>query len=80
MTALARKLEEDLASGKGSDAGWADNDEVRVAVWGDSSNRNRLHVAVFRLRRLLEDAGFNPDSIDKERGSTRLNVEDVVLG
>ena len=63
----------------GNDAGWCDNDEIRRAVWGDASNRNRLHVAVFRLRKLLEDAGFNPKCVDKERGYTRLNVEDVDL-
>jgi pSer/pThr/pTyr-binding forkhead associated (FHA) protein len=79
LSALASKLDEDLANGKGNDAGWCDNDEVRRAVWGDSSNRNRLHVAVFRLRKLLEDAGFNPKCVDKERGYTRLNVEDVSL-
>lgn len=79
LSALASKLDEDLAAGKGNDAGWCDNDEIRRAVWGDASNRNRLHVAVFRLRKLLEDAGFNPKCVDKERGYTRLNVEDVDL-
>jgi len=77
LTALARKLDEDLAEGKGNDAGWADNDDIRDEVWGDVGNRNRLHVAVFRLRRLLEEAGFDPACVDKERGYTRLNVEDV---
>ncbi|MCB9668223.1 MAG: FHA domain-containing protein [Alphaproteobacteria bacterium] len=77
---LARKLTADLDDGMdASDAGWASDDEVSVGVWGKGgpSDANNLHVLVYRLRKELQKAGFDPWFIEKRRRALRVRLRGV---
>lgn len=80
---LARQLADDRARGLGDDrAGWADDDTLGRGVWGrgwTSHDPNGLHVLLYRLRRSLERAGFDPTCLEKLRGETRLRVAGVTM-
>lgn len=79
---LARKLREDQEAGASlEDAGWATDEEVSVGVWGKGgpSDSNNLHVLVYRLRKELKRAGFDPWFIEKRRRALRVRLQDVTL-
>lgn len=55
--------------------GWTADDELGIAVWGDAwlgSASNRLNVLIHRVRRELDDAGFDSECLQKQRGAARL--------
>jgi len=78
---LARQLERDRTAGLGQDReGWVDDDNLGRGVWGrqwSSRDPNGLHVLLYRLRKSIERAGFDPTCLDKRRGETRLKVAAV---
>ncbi len=81
---LARRRKEDLEHGEPeATAGWIDDEEVMIGVWG----RAALHqatsnwsVLLHRLRRELDEAGFDPSIIEKRRGAVRLRLRHIELG
>ncbi len=77
---LARRLREDLDAGKSSEeAGWTSDEQINVGVWGRSgtADSNNLHVLVYRLRKELREAGFDPWFIEKRRRAMRLRIRTV---
>lgn len=80
---LARKLRDDLEAGTAlpDDAGWATDEEVSVGVWGKGgpSDSNNLHVLVYRLRKELKRAGFDPWFIEKRRRALRVRLAEVTV-
>lgn len=79
---LARKAREDLDAGRHLDeAGWTSDDEISVGVWGKGgpADSNNLHVLVYRLRKELKRAGFDPWFIEKRRRALRVRIKDVNL-
>ena len=57
--------------------GWLSDAEVAVGIWGRRSvegDPNRLHVLVYRLRRELKAAGFDPWFIEKRRRYIRARL------
>lgn len=80
---LARQVVADLESRKSDgEVGWVGDDEVSVGVWGRGgpSDANSLHVLVYRLRKEIGRAGFDPWFIEKRRRALRLRLSDVELG
>ncbi|MFZ5476252.1 MAG: FHA domain-containing protein [Myxococcota bacterium] len=80
---LARRRREDLVAGIREDAaGWMDDEDVLVAVWGRGAERQAASgwsVLLHRLRRELEAAGFEPSFLEKRRGAVRLRLDTVTL-
>lgn len=79
---LARQVIADLQARKPhTDAGWMGDDEVSVGVWGRGGpgDANSLHVLVYRLRKELQKAGFDPWFIEKRRRALRIRLRDVVV-
>lgn len=78
---LANRLREDRAEGRlDEEAGWCDDEDVLVAVWGRAAMRqapSNYSVLLHRLRRELEEAGFDPWFIEKRRGAIRLRLPEV---
>lgn len=77
---LARKSAEDVAAGMSpEDAGWATDDEISVGVWGRGgpADANNLHVLVYRLRKELKRAEFDPWFIEKRRRALRVRLRRV---
>ncbi len=80
---LARRRKEDLDKGEPEPvAGWIDDEDVLIGVWG----RAALHqatsnwsVLLHRLRRELDEAGFDPSIIEKRRGAVRLRLRHIEL-
>lgn len=75
---LARQLCADRASGADERAGWCDDQDVVVGVWGRSAAdqaASALNVLVHRTRKEIEEAGFDPWCIEKRRGATRVRVD-----
>jgi hypothetical protein len=80
---LARRRKEDLDKGEPEPvAGWIDDEDVLIGVWG----RAALHqatsnwsVLLHRLRRELDEAGFDPAIIEKRRGAVRLRLRNIEL-
>jgi hypothetical protein len=81
---LGRRRKEDLDKGEPEPmAGWIDDEDVLIAVWG----RAALHqatsnwsVLLHRLRRELDEAGFDPSIIEKRRGAVRLRLRNIEIG
>lgn len=64
-------------------AGWMDDEDVLLAVWGRAAQRQApsgYSVLLHRLRRELDAAGFDPSFLEKRRGATRLRLDAVDLG
>ncbi|MFT4976322.1 MAG: pSer/pThr/pTyr-binding forkhead associated (FHA) protein [Myxococcota bacterium] len=82
MRLLAGRLHEDrLRRMPSTQQGWTADDEIGMAVWGDDwsgSASNRLNVLIHRIRRELEQSGFVADCLQKQRGATRLWLEEVL--
>ncbi|MCB9760730.1 MAG: FHA domain-containing protein [Alphaproteobacteria bacterium] len=78
---LARKLSEDQRDGVPlTDAGWCTDAEAMLGIWGRSRNSkdaNSLHVLVYRLRRELEQQGFNPACVEKRKKKLRIVLSEV---
>lgn len=78
---LAVRLRDDRAAGKlDEEAGWCDDEDVLVAVWGRAALRqasSNYSVLLHRLRKELEEAGFDPWFIEKRRGAIRLRLPEV---
>ncbi|HNH48977.1 MAG TPA: hypothetical protein PKY30_18175, partial [Myxococcota bacterium] len=80
---LARRMVEDQAAGKSmEEAGWCTDEEVAVGIWGRDGERmeaGNLHVLVHRLRKEIEDAGFDSAFLEKHRRALRIRIVDVVV-
>lgn len=78
---LARNLKAEIEAGRPpSEAGWTDDEDVLIAVWGKAGFRNAsstYSVLLHRLRKEVEDAGFDPWFIEKRRGAVRLRLRRV---
>ena len=59
--------------------GWCSDDDVGTGIWGrgGSGDANSLHVLVYRLRKELTKAGFDPWFIEKRRRAIRIRLRDV---
>lgn len=82
--ALADRVISDREAGVPvGEAGWLTNWDVSVAVWGRkqaiNQSRSALSVLLHRVRRELEDAGLDPEMLEKRRGGLRLAVREVTL-
>lgn len=80
---LARQLVSDRDAGvEPIAAGWCDDGDVVVGVWGRAATEqapSALNVLVHRIRKELETSGFDPWCLEKRRGATRLRVEGVEI-
>ncbi|MFN7146968.1 MAG: hypothetical protein ACK4YP_24555, partial [Myxococcota bacterium] len=80
---LAARRAADLASGlRDHAAGWMDDEDVLVAVWGKAGLRqaaSAYSVLLHRLRKDLEAGGFDPGFLEKRRGATRVRLDAVEL-
>jgi FHA domain len=80
---LARQVQQDRAEGKPQDQiGWCSDHDVAVGIWGavqSSMDGNSLHVLIYRVRRELSDAGFDPWFIEKKRRFLRARLSQVEL-
>lgn len=80
---LARRRMADLEAGLRDDAGWMDDDEVTVAIWGRQAHQrapSTYAVLVHRIRRELLEAGFDPGVFERRRGACRLRLDRIRLG
>ncbi|MEL6347846.1 MAG: winged helix-turn-helix domain-containing protein, partial [Myxococcota bacterium] len=81
MRALAERLRHDRhASRPPIHQGWCTDDEIGLSVWGErwlDNASNRLNVLIHRIRKELEEAGFDPACVQKRRGSVRLWLQQV---
>jgi hypothetical protein len=79
---LAKRMQEDLAQQtQESLAGWVDDEQLRREIWGHTAKTmypNNLQVLIRRLRKELEENGFDGWCIQKHHGHTRVAV-DVTL-
>lgn len=80
---LAKKRVDDLEAGEPElMAGWCDDEEVAVGVWGRAAweqSASRYSVLIHRVRKELDSAGFDPWFIEKRRGATRIALSDIEL-
>ncbi|MCB9676689.1 MAG: FHA domain-containing protein [Alphaproteobacteria bacterium] len=80
---LARKLQQDREAGlPATEAGWHHDEDVLVAVWGRAGLRqagSNYSVLLHRIRKEIEDAGFDPWFIEKRRGAVRLRLARIEL-
>ncbi len=63
-------------------AGWCHDEDLMVGVWGRqglNGAASRYSVLLHRVRKDLEGAGLDPWCLEKRRGATRLQVQDVQL-
>jgi len=78
---LAEAMRDDQAKGlEPKMAGWRDDYDLRIAIWGRSAKKNQLNVLLHRIRRELWSSGVDPRFIEKARGRTRIDVVDVEIG
>lgn len=81
---LARRRLADLEVGlPKEDAGWMDDEEVMVAIWGrlaHSRAPSTYAVLLHRIRRELLEAGFDPGFLERRRGACRLRLDRIRLG
>ncbi len=81
---LARQLTDDRSAGVVPPlAGWCHDEDLMVGVWGRealSGAASRYSVLLHRVRKDLEQAGFDPWCVEKRRGGTRLVVKEVSFG
>lgn len=79
---LARQRLDDLQSGLDPDeAGWCADEDVVVGIWGKqrTTDANGLHVLVYRVRKEIGSAGFDPWFIEKRRRAIRVSLIDVAI-
>jgi len=78
---LARKVASDREAGISDDEqGWCSDEEVSTGIWGrNPPAANSLHVLVYRLRKQIKAAGFDPWFIEKRRRSVRICLTDVTV-
>ncbi len=78
---LARKVVEDRSEGRrADDQGWCTDDEISTGIWGrNAPAANSLHVLVYRLRKQIKGAGFDPWFIEKKRRAIRIRLDDVEI-
>lgn len=83
LFALGKRLKADLDAGvTPSEAGWTHDEDLLIAVWGRAGFRNAAStysVLIHRLRKEVEEAGFDPWFIEKKRGAVRLRLQRVVV-
>ena len=80
MLFRSRQLAADRAAGvPEAEAGWCGDDAVSQGIWGrvPDLDTNNLHVLVYRLRKEIERAGFDPWFIEKRRRAIRARLRDV---
>lgn len=81
---LARKRANDLEAGLDrDDAGWMDDDEVMIAIWGRKAHSrapSTYAVLVHRIRRELQEAGFDAGFFERRCGACRLRLDRIRLG
>ena len=79
---LAKRMHDDLARQTDESlAGWVDDEQLRREIWGPTAKTmypNNLQVLIRRLRKELEENGFDGWCIQKHHGHTRVAV-DVAL-
>ena len=80
---LGKRLLADRTTGlPHGDQGWCADEELFSGIWGRSwtdRSQNLLHVLVYRVRKELEAAGFDPWCIEKRSGFTRACVESAEI-
>jgi hypothetical protein len=80
---LATQVAKDRAAGMGtSECGWIQDQTVATGIWGRGSkgkDTNSLHVLVYRLRRELKGAGFDPWFIEKRKRYIRARLAEVQI-
>jgi len=80
---LAKKREEDEAAGVDvEEAGWCDDYDVMIGIWGKTAADaplSKLNTLVCRLRAELREGGFDPWFIEKRRGATRARMSAVKI-
>lgn len=79
---LGRARRDELRGGSPETAGWMDDEAVLVAVWGRAALRQAAStwsVLLHRLRKELEEDGFDPSFLEKRRGATRLRLDRIEL-
>lgn len=80
---LGKQRRDDLASGVAEElAGWVADEDVQVAIWGRAAQRqaaSNYSVLLHRVRRELEEAGFEPRFIEKRRGAIRLALDEIEI-
>jgi hypothetical protein len=80
---LGRRRKEEIDRGDPEVmAGWIDDEDVLVVVWGRSAIRNATSnwsVLLHRLRRELDEAGFDPSILEKRRGAVRLRLRSIAI-
>jgi hypothetical protein len=77
---LARRRLRDRAWGSGG--GWFDDNDLQKGIWGrawEEQDPNNYQVLLSRIRREFREAGFDAWFIEKERGRTRILLEDLVV-
>lgn len=83
LITLGKRLAMDLESGKpANESGWTHDEDVLIAVWGRAGFRNAAStysVLLHRLRKEVENAGFDPWFIEKRRGAIRLRLHRVSI-
>lgn len=76
---LGRKFAADLERGdEHLEAGWCHDEEVAVGIWGRAlatQQLGNLNVLVWRVRRELQQGGFEPACLEKRRRHLRLRIE-----
>lgn len=80
---LATQVGKDRDAGMGpTECGWIQDQSVATGIWGRGSkgkDTNSLHVLVYRLRRELKAAGFDPWFIEKRKRYIRARLAEVQI-
>ncbi len=80
---LGRQHLTDRAAGASpSERGWVTDYDLAVGIWGraeGSRQASNLNVLIWRVRRELLTAGFDPWCLEKRRKHTRLRLDTVDL-
>ena len=79
---LLGRHQQDDAQTPEAERGWGSDEEIALGIWGRSwteRNVNGLHVLVYRLRKELEKAGFDPWFIEKKRRYIRGRFAEIHL-
>ncbi len=80
---LARQHLADRSAGAATaDRGWVADGDLALGIWGRTEalrQASNLNVLIWRVRRELQGAGFDPWCLEKRKKHTRLRLEAVVL-
>jgi len=75
---LGRQLVADRSDGQPvTHEGWMPDPALATGIWGKAGASRNLNVLVTRVRGEVKTAGFNPWFIEKRRGHTRLQLQDI---